>query len=253
MQSFDEGLHRIRAAIVGEEPPSRIRLRDCIAGAPDFHLVGEFGSGLNLIGALQAMQPEVLFADIDMPDESAFDLVERIRLRTPLRPSIVFVTATGLHAARAFDADATDYLLRPFDSQRVAQTLERVRKRIAASAGEGAPSSGRLMTRVAVRTRDRTQLIRMDNVDWIEAAANYVRLHVRKESFLFRASMAGIEQRLDPERFVRIHRSMIVNVDRIVELRPTFNREQIVLLSDGTELRLSETFRDRLSALVDGL
>jgi two-component system LytT family response regulator len=253
MQSSDEGLHRIRAAIVGEESHSRLRLRDCIAGAPDFRLVGEFGSGVNLIRALDAMRPEVLFADIDMPDESAFDLVDRIRLRTPLRPSIVFVTATGSHAARAFDADATDYLLRPFDAQRFAQTLERVRKRIAASAGEEISLSDRLMTRVAVRLRDRTQLIRMQDVDWIEAAANYVRLHLRKEAYLFRASMAGIEQRLDPERFVRIHRSTIVNVDRIVELRPTFNREQIVLLTDGTELRLSDTFRDRLSALVHGL
>lgn len=109
------------------------------------------------------------------------------------------------------------------------------------------------ITRVAVRSHSRTQFLRLLDVDWIEAAANYVRLHVRKESFLFRASLAGFEQRLDPKQFVRIHRSTIVNIDRIAELHPSFNREQIVILADGTELRLSDSFRARLSALVHGL
>ena len=107
--------------------------------------------------------------------------------------------------------------------------------------------------RVAVRTHNRTQFLRVQDVDWIEAAANYVRLHVRKETFLFRASMSAFEGRLDPRQFVRIHRSTIVNIDRIVELHPSFHREQIVVLADGTELRLSDSFKARLSALVHGL
>lgn len=109
------------------------------------------------------------------------------------------------------------------------------------------------LSRLAVRVRNHMHLLRVDDVDWLQAAANYVRLHLGSQSFLLRASMAGIEQRLDPRKFVRIHRSTIVNVDRITELHPTFNREQIVLLRDGTELRLTESFRDRLSNLVYGL
>ena len=112
---------------------------------------------------------------------------------------------------------------------------------------------GPAITRVAVRLHNRTQFLRVIDVDWIEAAANYVRLHIRKESFLFRGSLAALEQRLDPRQFVRIHRSTIVNIDRIVELQPSFHREQIVILADGTELRLSDSFKARLGALVHGL
>ena len=120
-------------------------------------------------------------------------------------------------------------------------------------ASEEARFDGPPIVRVAVRTHNRTQFLRLLDVDWIEAAANYVRLHVRKETFLFRASMAAFEQRLDPRQFVRIHRSTIVNIDRIVELQPSFHREHIVILADGTELKLSDSFKARLGALVHGL
>jgi len=125
-----------------------------------------------------------------------------------------------------------------------------VRKQIAATR---VPPDDAKVTRIAVKTNDRVQFVRVDQVDWIEAAANYVRLHVGRGSHLFRGSMSALEGRLDPSRFVRIHRSTIVNVDRIVEMHPSFAREHILVLQDGTRLRLSPTYRDRLEALVDGL
>jgi two-component system LytT family response regulator len=144
-------------------------------------------------------------------------------------------------------------LLKPFDAQRFARMLNRVRKQFARSSAPPNHAPDPKLMRVAVKTAGRIQFVRLDQVDWIEAAANYVRLHIGHGSHLFRGSMVALEQRLDPSRFVRIHRSTIVNVDRITEMHPSFAREHIVVLQDGTRLRLSPNYRDRLEALVEGL
>lgn len=234
----------MRATILDDDPLARERLRELLAREPDMELVGEYGSGAVFLRELTAARPDLVFVDIEMPALSGFDVIEKIRA-SAARPYVVIVTAFESYAVRAFDAEATDYLLKPFDRQRFTRTLNRVRRQLTA----GDPK----MTRVAVRSGARIQLVRLDQVDWIESAANYVRLHIGAATHLFRGSMIALEQRLDPSRFVRIHRSTIVNIDRITELQPSFARDHIVVLRDGTRLRLSSNYRERLNALVDGL
>jgi len=240
----------MRTAILDDEPLAREWLRDLLSAESDIELVGDYRSGTDFLRELPDAKPELAFIDVEMPSLTGFDVIERMQRTAASRPFVVFVTAFETYAVRAFEAEATDYLLKPFDRERFARTLNRVRKQIAATR---VPPDDAKVTRIAVKTNDRVQFVRVDQVDWIEAAANYVRLHVGRGSHLFRGSMSALEGRLDPSRFVRIHRSTIVNVDRIVEMHPSFAREHILVLQDGTRLRLSPTYRDRLEALVDGL
>jgi two-component system LytT family response regulator len=235
----------MRTTILDDDPLARLRLREFLAREPDIELVGEYGSGAAFLRELAAVRPELVFIDVEMPALSGFDVLETMRATAAIRPYVVFVTAFESYAVRAFDTEATDYLLKPFDLARFTRMLNRVRRQLGARDPK--------VTRVAVRSGARIQFVRLDQVDWIEAAANYVRLHIGAVSHLFRGSMVALERRLDPSRFVRIHRSTIVNVDRITELQPSFAREHIVVLRDGTRLRLSPTYRERLGALVDGL
>jgi two-component system LytT family response regulator len=246
----------MRAAILDDEPLARERLRDFLKDETDVELVGEYRNGMSFLRELPTSRPDLVFIDVEMPALSGFDVLEQMRSTSAIRPYVVFVTAFESYAVRAFDAEATDYLLKPFDAQRFTRMLNRVRKQIAKSAvpeERNPPASDSTMTRVAIKNAGRIQFVRLDQVDWIEAAANYVRLHIGQGSHLFRGSMVTLEQRLDPARFVRIHRSTIVNVDRIAEMHPSFAREHIVVLQDGTRLRLSPTYRERLEALVEGL
>jgi two-component system LytT family response regulator len=166
------------------------------------------------------------------------------------QPHVVFVTGFDQYAVRAFEEQALDYVLKPYRADRMAITLARLRHQMARVAESPAAA---FLTRVAVRKNARIHLVRIDDVDWLETAGNYVSLHVGAAEYLYRITMAAIESRLDPARFVRIHRSTIVNVDRIVELQPTFGRELVVLLRDGTRLRLGAPYRDGLRKLIEGL
>jgi two-component system LytT family response regulator len=246
----------MRTAILDDEPLARERLRDFLKRETDVELVGEYRNGTAFLRELTTARPDLVFMDVEMPALSGFDVIERMRSTSAIRPYVVFVTAFESYAVRAFDAEATDYLLKPFDAQRFARMLNRVRSQIAKSSTpveSTAAASDPKLTRVAVKNAGRIQFVRLDQVDWIEAAANYVRLHIGQGSHLFRGSMAALEQRLDPARFVRIHRSTIVNVDRITEMHPSFARAHIIVLQNGTRLRLSPNYRDRLEALVEGL
>lgn len=240
----------MRTAILDDEPLARERLRDFLNLERDVEVVGEYRNGSAFLRDLNTARPELVFLDVEMPSLSGFDVLERMRAETRLRPFVVFVTAFESYAVRAFETEATDYLLKPFDGTRFKRTLARVRKQIDKRSPQTAETR---LSRVAVKSGGRIQFVRLDQVDWIEAAANYVRLHVGSGSHLFRGSMVALEERLDPTKFVRIHRSTIVNVDRITELHPTFAREHIVVLQDGTRLRLSPTYRERLEQLVEGL
>jgi two-component system, LytTR family, response regulator len=250
MHDFNPEMRPLRTAIVDDEPLARERLRQLLAAEHDVEVAGEYGNGPAFLAELARTRPDLVFLDIEMPMLSGLDVVESMRAVTGSVPAIVFVTAHETYAARAFDVDAADYVLKPFDRVRVTRALHRIRRRVAEPKE---PLPQRELRRLAVKNRGRIELLRLDQVDWIEAAANYVRLHVGRASHLYRGSMMTLEQRLDRSRFVRIHRSTIVNVDRIAELHPTFEREQIVLLQDGTRLRMSATYRNRLEALVDGL
>jgi len=259
---------QIRALVVDDEPLARERIRELLARERDVAVVGECGSGLEAVEAIRRARPDLVFLDVQMPGLDGFGVLAE--LEPGEIPAVVFVTAYDAFALKAFDVHALDYLLKPFDRERFGQTLTRARETIrrrgndgidarlaallqdalgAAAAAAVAGDAGgdrRYLTRVAVKTQGRVRLLKVTDVDWVEAASNYVRLHVGAERFLLRDTMAALETRLDPEQFVRIHRSTIVNLDRVRELEPYFHGDYVVKLADGRRLTLSRTYRERL-------
>jgi len=251
----------IRALIVDDEPLAREGMRMMLGAVPDVEVVGEAGDGVAAVRAIDALRPDVVLLDVQMPGLSGFDVVEQAA-PCPL-PLIVFVTAYDEYALRAFQVHAFDYLLKPVNRGRLADAMARVRADLARGGAArervmdvvddvrlgkaGAPADRpRYTTRFAVRDRDRYVLVRVADVDWIDAAANYVRLESRGHGFLLRMTLAEMERRLDPAVFTRIHRSTIVNTSRVKEIRPDAHGDYDVVLNDGRMLRMSRSFRERL-------
>jgi two-component system LytT family response regulator len=251
----------IRVAIVDDEPLAREALREMLAVQEDVEIVGEYRNGAAFLAKLPELQPDVVFLDVEMPRVSGFDVARALRETPEPAPFVVFVTAFERHAVRAFDEQATDYLLKPLECDRLSRTVTRVRQQMQPAQPPALPLESLVgvtaepdwLTRLAIKAPGRAQLLHVDDVDWFQTAGNYVRVHVGAASHLFRASMASIESRLDPRRFVRIHRATIVNVDRIVELQTSFAREHVVLLRSGARLRLSAPYRARLREMIEGL
>lgn len=262
-------MENIRALIVDDELPARDNLRVLLSRAEAVEIVGECANGLEAIEALEKLQPDLLFLDVQMPQLSGFDV---LRLAEPDRlPVIVFVTAWDQYALRAFAVSAFDYLLKPFTDERFAQALERARAQIrqrrvaddrerlaqllAQQARLNADASGVPLPirRLAVKNAGRVYLIGIEEIDWIAAAGSYVELHAADKSHLLRESLNGLQTKLDPQQFIRIHRSTIVNAERVRELRPCTHGEYLIVLHDGTQLKLSRSYRDRLTALLAGL
>ena len=251
---------RVRTLIVDDEPLARDGLRLMLGTLPDVDVVGEAGEGTAAVQAIRTLRPDVVLLDVQMPGQSGFDVVERVA--PDHLPLVVFVTAYDEHALRAFQVHAFDYLLKPVSQARLAEALLRVR----ADMMRGAPARERVLdvvdavrigagertatrrytARFAVRDRDRYVLVRTADVDWIDAAANYVRLNTRGRALLLRMTLSEIEGRLDPAVFTRIHRSTIVNTTRVQEIRPDPHGDYEVVLTDGRTLRMSRTFRERL-------
>jgi two-component system, LytTR family, response regulator len=216
-------------------------------------------NGHEALAAIAAESPDLVFLDIQMPGMSGLELLEA--LDQEHRPLVVFVTAFDEHAVKAFELHACDYLLKPFERERFEAALARARARLAAGGrqemqqqleavlGQLGRLSGRFLKRFLVREGDRIRLLEVEKVDWIEAAGNYVRLHARGESHLVRATLSSLEERLDPELFLRIHRSTMVNVRRIHEIHAWFQGEHRVVLEDGTTLLVSRRHRSALSRL----
>ncbi|HJR62956.1 MAG TPA: LytTR family DNA-binding domain-containing protein [Gemmatimonadaceae bacterium] len=243
-----------RALIVDDEPLARLRLRTLLADETDVTVVGECADGGRAIDEIEANRPDLVFLDVQMPELSGFDVIEAVG---PSRmPLVVFVTAYDQYALEAFRVHALDYLLKPFEDERFRATMQRARERLkVARPGSDArvralvddmASARRYIQRLVIRSAGRVYFVRVDDIDWIEAADNYVRLHVGRTSHLLRQTLKDLEQQLDPERFMRIHRSTIVSLDRIQELQPWFHGEYIVILRDGTRLRTSRTFARKL-------
>ena len=251
----------IRTLIVDDMPPARRRLRRHLEQVDDFEIVGECGDGASAIDTIKSLRPDLVFLDVQMPEIDGFGVIAA--LEPANRPAIMFVTAHDEHALRAFEVNALDYLLKPFDTERFDAALQRAREQLRARNGNGAQDprldallaqlnkpQERWLRRVAVKTRGRTRVVSIDDIDWIGAEGNYLSLHVGGEQHLIRETMNAFEQQLDPQSFVRIHRSTIVNLDRVRELTPLFNADQCVLLKDGTELTLSRSYHDRVKALL---
>jgi two-component system LytT family response regulator len=235
-------------------------------------VVAECADGGSTIAAVRAARPDLLLLDVQMPELDGFEVLAA--LGEDETPAVVFVTAYDAHALRAFEVHALDYLLKPFSDERFAQALARARAEIdthglaelarrihgliapaagappgeAARETDAAPGPGRLLIPEVGRTR----VVRLDQVDWIEAADYYARVHLRDRSHLLRRSLSDLERELDPRRFVRIHRSTIVNVDRVAQLRPLFKGDAVVELEGGRELRVSRQHRARLLAAIEG-
>jgi two-component system LytT family response regulator len=248
----------LRALIVDDEPLARRRLRTLLQSEPDLDVVGECEDGATAIAETRRLSPDLLFLDVQMPGLDGFDVVEALGAST--NTAVIFVTAHDEYAVRAFDVHAVDYLLKPFDRARLKQAVARARatrldvaglsRRLLALIGDVAAS--RRLERLVVKSRGRVYFIRVDEIDWIESAGHYLALHVGREEHLIREAIGTVEQRLDPDRFVRIHRSLIVNVDRVKQLVPTFHGEYEIELRDGTRLSSGRGYSDRLQALVNG-
>jgi two-component system, LytTR family, response regulator len=242
-----------RVLIVDDEAVARRRIRRLLAPDPDVIVVGECGDGASAVRAIAAERPDVAFLDVQMPELDGFDVVQAVKPSE--LPAVVFVTAFDQYALRAFDVHAIDYLLKPFTSERFRVALARARERCGrrdalAALVEQLRARPRYLARFAVRAADRTVLVDSADVDWMEAADNYVKLHVGAKEYLLRETLGGIEKRMNPAAFARIHRSAIVQIDRVAELSPATHGDLGVRLRDGTRLTLSRTFRDRLMGVM---
>lgn len=254
---------KIRTLIVDDEPLARRNLRVLLEKDQQIEILDECRNGREAVKAINALSPDLIFLDIQMPELDGFDVLagvgpEQIH-------AIIFVTAFDQYALKAFEVHALDYLLKPFDDERFAfalrraksqieaREINRVSKRLLALLEEReslADSSAEknYLTRLMIKASGRVVLLKVGEIDFIEADGNYAKLHVGRKSHLLREKMHDLEGRLDPAKFVRIHRSIIVNLDRIKELHPHFNGDYIVVLEDGRQLRLSRTRRENLEA-----
>ncbi len=241
--------------IVDDEPLARRRVRSLLATDADIEIVGECGDGHSAIATLLQTKPDLLFLDVQMPELDGFDVLQRVPAE--LTPLTIFVTAYDRYAVKAFEAHAADYLLKPFKRERFFEAVHRAKEQLQAARPDYAEKLSDLLLqlkggqqRLAVKSAGRTVLLRMDEIDWIEAAANYVRLHVAATEYVVRDAIGAFEKRLPADKFVRIHRSLIVNVDRIRELEPCNGSEFIVVLRNGKELPLGRSYRAHVESCL---
>ena len=247
----------IRTLIVDDEPWARTRLAALLRDEEDFTIVQSAASAAEAIDAIRALAPDVVFLDVQMPEQNGFAVIDAIG--ADAMPLVVFATAYEQHAVRAFDAQALDYLLKPFDEERFARTLDRVRNELSdlqsARASlqqlmQARQGGRRFLQRVAVSLAGRVLFVKTAEIDWLESEGNYVMLHVGPKRHLLRESLSAMADKLDPQQFVRLHRCAIVNVERIRELSPWSRGEQAIVLHDGTQLTIGRTFRPQLMAVL---
>ena len=266
---------KIKTLVVDDEPLARRNLRVLLEADPEVELVGEASGGAEALALISEHSPDLVFLDVQMPELDGFGVLER--LEAEKLPVVIFVTAFDKYALKAFDFHALDYLLKPFDDSRFEKALARAKQQLAqrelkdlsrrlislledrggpraveeAAAPPDSPDRpARYQTRFLIKSAGRVSFIRAEEIDWIEAEDYYVKLHVKGRGHLLRETMNDIEARLDPEVFVRIHRSSIVNLERVRELQQLFGGDYSVVLHDGTQLKLSRARRERLESLL---
>jgi two-component system LytT family response regulator len=242
----------IRAVVADDEQAARTRLTRLLRAMGDAEVVGECSDGASAIATVSEARPDVVFLDIEMPEGSGLDVARAVASKSG--PVIVFVTAFDQYAVSAFEVHAADYLLKPITEDRLAATWDRVRdylrrgdtgaEQVLAALQQmktGSPPAYR--ERLLAAKDGRTAVIPSAEVEWIEAAANYVRLHLAGTRHMMRESMVTLESQLDPRRFVRVHRSAIVNVDQVREIQPWFSGDQVLIMRSGAKVKLSRTYR----------
>jgi two-component system, LytTR family, response regulator len=249
---------KISTLIVDDEPLARRRIRRMLARHPEVEVIGECADGREAVAAITEQQPALVFLDVELPEVDGFAVLDR--LAADEMPLIIFVTAYDQYALRAFEVYALDYLLKPFDRSRFDKALQRAKSRLTSERSDASERALALLEelrarqshveRLVIKAGGRAFFLKTEEIDWVEAEGKYVRLHVGKESYLVREAISQIEAQLDPKRFLRIHRSTIVNLDRVRELQPWFHNDYRVILRDGTELMLSRSCRKRLGELL---
>ncbi|HEV2861709.1 MAG TPA: response regulator [Pyrinomonadaceae bacterium] len=249
----------IRAIIVDDVELARERIK-ILLDAPEVEVVAECANGREAVKAINGLKPDLVFLDVQMPKVGGFEVVEAVGVEE--MPAVIFVTAYDEYAVRAFEINAIDYLLKPFDRDRLNKAVARAKRLIErrTPTGEIEERLRRLLQevrpepkylkRIPVKSARDTTLILAETIDWVNSAGHYLELHVGGETHLIREQLSRLEARLDPEKFVRIHRSVIVNLDRVKSLRPLFNGDHIVVLKNGQELNLSRTYHEKLMELL---
>ena len=269
----------VTVLVADDEPLARRRILRLLRAEPGVEVVAECKGGRSAVEQILARNPDLVFLDIQMPDLDGFGVIAEVG---PERmPSVVFVTAFDQYALRAFEVHALDYLLKPFEAERFHSALVRARANLSprreaaypgedrlrqllaevlgdrAAGGQGGSeaadrTTSQFFERVAVKTDGATRILQIADVDWFETDGNYVRVHVGKSTYLIRSTANRLQEALDPRRFARIHRRFLVNIDRVVGLEPWFGGDAIVLLRDGSKLRLSRNYREAFLALMLG-
>jgi two-component system LytT family response regulator len=241
----------LRILIVDDMPLSRQRTRRYLAEATDTEIVGECGDVESALESIMRLSPNLLLLDVQMPGGTGFQLLEGIAPER--RPAVVFITAFDEFAVQAFAVQAVDYLLKPFDRERLGQALAKARDFLKRRENASPrPVQGRAahLDRIAVKSVGRTVFVNAGAIDWIETAGNYLCLHTGKETHMVRETMSQLEGQLDPRQFVRIHRSTIVRIEAVREIQPLFNGDQAVILANGTRVVLSRSYRGKAAAAL---
>jgi two-component system LytT family response regulator len=247
----------VRVLIADDEPLARERVRGLLARESDITIVAEASNGLEAVEAIRRTTPDVVFLDVQMPELDGFGVVERIGVDDI--PVVIFATAYDEFALRAFEVAALDYLLKPFDPDRFHQAVERARAQLCRKDAlktelmgllESLPAQRRFLERIVVKSGGRISFLPTEDLDCVEAYGNYVRLCAGADEHLLRMTLSALEERLDPERFVRIHRSTIVNITHVRELQSSFHGEYAVILRSGRRVTLSRGYRDKLDGLL---
>jgi two-component system LytT family response regulator len=259
---------RIKVLVVDDEALARKRILRLLKGEREAEVVAQVDNGKDAVEAIKRERPDLVFLDVQMPELDGFDVLASVGVDD--MPAVIFVTAFDQYAVRAFEVHAVDYLLKPFDADRFREAFRRARAHIGREAASDqsqrlvallehlgveqnglGPLVGRIgakhLDRVMIKSGGRVFFVKVTDIDWIEAAGNYVRLHVGREAHLLRETISAMESKLDPDQFLRVHRSTIVNLDRIKEMQPWFSGDYVVILRDGSQLKLSRGYRDRLA------
>lgn len=239
---------QLRVLIIDDEPRARGFIRKMLVGDPAVEIAGECGNGYEAVRAIKTKKPDLIFLDVQMPELDGFAVLERLRAEE--MPALVFVTAFDRYALRAFEEHALDYLLKPFDQERFSRTLQHAKLRIAerrSAQQEGiaqllAAAKRPSLDRITVKHSGRMLLLRGEDIEWIEAEDNYVLIHSGKDSYLLRQTLTEMEAKLDPERFIRVHRGAILNIEALKEFQPSFNGGYQLELKSGGKLSLSRSY-----------
>lgn len=278
-------MNKIRTLVVDDEPAARRGIVLLLERDPDILVVGEASSGAEAVQKIQSERADLVFLDVQMPEMNGFKVLESLDARGAQRPAVIFVTAFDQHALRAFEVNAVDYLLKPFEDERFWSALRRAKSelvrrqtdalseklsdllrhlqtnvsapapaapvQVVAAAPEASGAQESITReRILLRSGGEIYFVKAEDIDWIEAEGDYMKFHAAGRVHLLRETMAHLEERLDSRRFIRIHRSTIVNIDRVKKLSPSFAGEYAVILHDGTKLRLSRGYHDRLQELM---